>query len=251
MALDRHHQGFILEEIPDPDSYSFQEKVSATIENRLNRKFYDKYRFSRITQATIRYGDSQMAYDYLNDQGQGTLRSAVSKSAQELLVNSPMYLMLDDWLRAHAKYARNFVRDSVSSIDEEELDTLDTTRSEAEESWIDRLKKANTIRYGIRPRQNPYAFVGSEITHKKRTVLVVTARYHLENFDEHKVETVLSIPIEKRLSLTAGFVYKLHDPEDAHVLVRLNKGFKWGGAASLGVIVRDTPKLLATMTIPW
>ena len=235
MAIDQHYSAFILEEIPDPEFRSFQEKVSATIENRLNRRFYNTFRSSRLMQAFISKGDMDLANKSLSEKGPDTLNTAVTKGFEEVLVNSEIYIRTEEWLYLNAKYLGEFVRNSVRSIDEEDIYALDTVQSEAEETWIARLRRAHNVRYGIHPSlASPYLFMGSKISYKKRTI-VVMGRYHLENFDEHKMEAIVSIPIDKRLSVTTGVIYGINDPQKARALLRFNYRI-WGGMASASTI---------------
>lgn len=236
MALDQRNLVFILEEIPDPDFYSFEERVSVTVENRLNRRFYNTYRPSRLMQAFISKGDTYLANKSLADKGKGTLNSAVTKGFEEILVNSEAYIRAEEWLRLNAKYLGEFVKNSVRSIDEEDIKTLDTVQSEAEETWIARVRRANSVVYGIHPSlRSPHVFAGTKVSYKKH-VIVLMARYHLDHFDEHRAELTASIPITKRLSFTTGVVYAFEESDKARVLIRGNYRM-WGGTFSASTIL--------------
>lgn len=245
---------FVLEDVPNVETFDFWELASYLFENRIDRSFYNSFRPARAAQISLQFhGDHERAYTRARDKAVGNLHSSVRYAAREMLMLSPIYIRTEEWLIANARYVGEFLHNSVDSIDEEEIRALDMVSSESEQSWFRKVRREHSIKYGIRPRHNPYFFVSSRVSHQNETLFVVSVRYHLEDFSEHRMETVVSIPIAHHITLSSGFTYEINNPEDIRMVVRVSKYWKRTGAtASLGVVVLvEQPRLVAEVAVPW
>ena len=123
-------------------------------------------------------------------------------------------------------------------LDSEELITdVKSSMSQLAQFFSEPQNIKNLIDYVIREptedehkRGHKFPFNACEILCSDNPVIVSKL------FDEHKVEGIVSIPINKRLSITTGVIYAFEESDKARALLRANYRM-WGGTFSASTIL--------------
>jgi len=179
----------------------------------------------------------------------GALLDAFTYSSREAAVETPLVY----WLGDHQGWFGGLLRDSVGSVAEESLTPLSVSYRAVEQSWWHTLLRDGETHYGIRPfSSSPYAYVSRSVTDGAGNVLFLSnVRYYYDHFSEHRFELALSVPLIYGLAIDLGSAYQFGTHTDRNFAVRLLKELKGGGIATLGLQMRDRPRIIAGITFTW
>jgi len=247
-------QNLQIESTPPDSQFEFQDKSSLFWERfelaftqNGDKLFAD--RFHPLSFFGKNLHDPDHFRGRVNSTAQGTISKSFVKGIREATADLPILL---EW-KEHESFLGEFIWNSVNSVDEEEVASLDLTYRPVERSWWNELKHTKKIRYGIRPfRPDPYAFVGTSIMDGSDLIMLGNVRYYYKDFSNHRFELAVSVPLLHGFAIDIGTSYEFgRHHEEKRLAVKLFKGLKNGGVIHLGFEAQKDPVLLAGVSTPW
>lgn len=226
---------------PAAEVVEFWDRFKAAFEERTADNFADRFHPFSSLNWSLRLDDGDA--EYFHEETSRSARKALTRSVTHGLREASVDLPLMTWLKERQGILADFLRNSVGNVDEESVSPNELTYRVAERSWWDRLSERSGFRYGIRPfRTAPYVYAGMGFRDGETVFLLANVRYIFRNFDEHKFELSLSVPLMQGLSLDVGASYKFdrHDAEQ-QLALKLFKSLRRGGVFYLGLELREEP----------
>jgi len=239
-------------EAPPKEPFFFWDRFDYAFEDDVNNVFVDALNPLNSVRWNLEEPGpdfSDRFYRRTSHAASGALLDAFSYSTREAAVNTPLVF----WLCDHQGWFGDLLRDSVGSVAEESLTPLQASYRAVEQSWWDTLMRDGGTHYGIRPfSSSPYAYVSRGVTDGGDNVLfLANLRYYYDHFSEHRFELALSVPLIYGLALDLGTAYQFGTHDERDFAVRLLKELKGGGMATLGLQIRQQPRIIAGITFAW
>jgi len=234
---------------PAGEALAFWDRFTTSFEEQAADKFADRFHPLSSLNWSLRLEHG--GADFVQDQTSRSARKALSRSFTHGLREASVDLPLMHWLEDRQGKLADFLRNSLGNVDEESVAPSELSYHVIERSWWDRLADSSGLRYGIRPfRTAPYAYAGIGIRDGEQVLLLANVRYVFRNFDEHKFELALSVPLPHGLSLDIGAGYKFdrHETEE-QLALKLFKRLDNGSLFYLGMELRNEPAVYAGLCI--
>jgi len=232
-------------ESPADEARAFWERFTTAFEERSAENFADRLHPFSSMNWRLRLGDGDNGF--LQDETSRTARKSLSRSFTHGLREASVDLPLMQWLKERQGLLADFLRNSVANVGEESVAPNEPSYHLVERSWWDRLSENSGLRYGIRPfRTAPYAYAGIGIRDGETLLMLANLRYVFRNFNEHKFELALSLPLTHGLSVDVGAGYKFdRDEAGEHFVLKLFKKLDNGGIFYVGMELREQPAMYA------
>lgn len=182
-------------------------------------------------------------------------RHALTDSVRSSMRNALLAMDLPGltWIRNQHDVFSSFLWNSLDNSDEESVSTRDPSYRSVENSWWEGRSQERQLAYGVRPfSTDPYAYMDWRIKRQGRVWLLGDARYHFQNFGDHRFELTLSSPITEHTSLQFGTSYQFGvHPSQRNMVIKFAKTFHSGGVFNVGIETQKRSTLIAAITLPW
>lgn len=236
--------------LESPPGDTFRNRFSGAFDQEVNEQFAERFHPFNVMGWTVEALDKDASF--LSERATGAARGAFSKAALNGIQEATADLPILVWLEEREGILADFFRNSIRNAGEEAVVPLDPSYRPAEQSWWKRLAERNEVRYGIRLRTNPYAFLSFALKEGDTVSLLAHVRYHYVSFSEHRFELALSVPLGRGLGVDLGTSYQFgrHGHEEG-LVVKLLKEFKSGGILHLSMEAREHLGMFAGIALPW
>lgn len=230
---------------PEDEAAAFWERFTTAFQEQAVDNFADRFHPFGSLNWKLRLEDG--GADFLQDQTSSGARKALSKSFTRGLREASVDLPVMTWLKDRQGLLADFLRNSVGNVSEESVAPNELSYHAVERSWWDRLAENSGLRYGIRPfRTAPYAYAGIGIRDGENVLLLANVRYVFRNFDEHKFELALSVPLAHGLSMDLGAGYKFDRREaEEQLTLKIFKKLDNGSLFYVGMELQNEPAVYA------
>ena len=234
--------------IPDrPSRDGWWEIFSQTIEEYAPTLFESRLHATRHIRWLMRFsGDSEAYRDATENAAISAFTTTLDYSAREAFLDAPLML----WLHEREDALSSFFKNSIGSVDEEEVLANDVSYQQSSERWWKRLEQ-NGVRYGIRPFQrNPYVYASYALGNARNPFAFVNTRYYLEGLNDHRAEVTASFRAMKRTTLDVGTSYSFGRDERSGFTLRFTRKTGRQGLIFAGVGLRQHNEFVAGFTTP-
>jgi hypothetical protein len=191
--------------------------------------------------------------DWVTDRSRSTFNTVIKYAAREAAIEIPAYTYGLDILDDYSDKMSHLVKNTISSVDEEELQPRSISYHTNQRNWWKRISEAPSVTYGLRPfRKNPYAYLGYAIRDEEDIIVQTHLRYRFEDFSEHKLEVAINVPITETWNLDIGTEFESRrDSAPLETTVRLRKEWSSWGGISFGFSIREKPSVLVAIAGNW
>ncbi|HMP84549.1 MAG TPA: hypothetical protein PKA41_17785 [Verrucomicrobiota bacterium] len=239
-----------LDSQPSQDSPFFIERFKQAFNERADETFSDSFGPFERMHRYLRHSDGSWR-DYL-DKIDDAAGDSIYSSLEYSLRDAALTLPLGSWMNQNHDFLSDFFVNSVDAVEEESVAPLNPNYVPNERRWWRRIAKSETFQYGVRPfRTDPYAFLSFQVMDTGRPALLGHVRYFYRDFADHRFQLAVSMPFEAGIALDMGTAYQFGANDDEmKAVVKFTKTFRSGGVAHLGMELRNTPTLVAGITLP-
>jgi len=248
LELEHDRQPLTLIGSPTAEPMAFWERFTSAFEDQAADNFADRFHPLGSLNWSLHLEEGD-ASSFQEETSRGA-RKALSKSFTRGLREAGVDLPVMTWLKDRQSLLADFLRNSVGNVSEESVAPTTLSYHAVERSWWDRLSENSGLRYGIRPfRTAPYAYAGVGIRDGENVILLANVRYVFRNFDEHKFELALSVPLAHGLSMDIGAGYKFdrHNSEE-QLALKIFKKLDNGSMFYVGMELRNEPAVYAGLS---
>lgn len=212
------HAQFVIPDTPSRDS--FFELFRSTLEDEAPILFEDQLHPLQDAKRIMRHlYDSEGYRNSVNSAAVGALSLSLSYSAREAFLQTPIM----DWLLERRDTFATLLKNSIGSVEEEEVRTVDASYRPSAERWWKRLSE-NGLRYGVRPFQtDPYLFVGYALGPREEPVAFVNTRYYPAHLSEQHADVSVSFQGLPNTTLDVGASFRFGNHERASAALRLTR----------------------------
>jgi len=181
--------------------------------------------------------------------GRDALLKSISYAARDVAVETAFM----EWLAERQSFLAGLLRNSVGNAAEEKVSPLDPGYGVTEQSWWRRFAENGDFRYGLRPfRTNPYAFASMAVRDGEKLLFLTHIRYHYDSFADHNFELALSMPLTHGYFANFGTSYQFGRNEtEKRLVVKISKDLADGGIFHVGVELKQSPVMLAGVSVPF
>lgn len=233
---------------PAQEALAFWDRFKSAFEERTADNFADRFHPFSSLNWNLRLEDGDPRH--FQDQTSRGARKALTRSVTHGLREASVDLPLMTWLKDRRSLLADFLCDSLANVDEESLSPNELSYHATERSWWDRLSEGTGLRYGVRPfRTAPYAYAGISFRDAETVYLLANVRYVFRNFDEHKFELSLSVPLTHGYSVDIGAAYEFdRHATDPNLALKLFKKLSGDGIFYVSMNLRHEPAVYAGLS---
>ncbi|MCL4787083.1 MAG: hypothetical protein KJ070_09870 [Verrucomicrobia bacterium] len=230
---------------PANEAMAFWDRFQSEFHEQAAEKFAD--RFHPFSSLSWRLRMEEDDTSHFHDRTTRGARKALYGSFTHGLREASVDLPLMTWLKERQGVLADFLRNSIGNVREEAVSPQQLSYRAVERSWWGRLAENSGLRYGVRPfRTAPYAYASIGIRDGENLLLLANVRYVFRDFNEHKFEVALSVPLAHGVALDVGASHKMdrHD-EGQQVVLKLFKQRDNGSLFYVGAELLHQPAVYA------
>ena len=236
--------------LPDiPSRDGFWELFASSLEEYTPTVFESRLHPSRNMQWLLRFENDRDAYRHAIDgAAQNALSRSFSYSARVAFIDSPLMR----WIEDYRSIPFTFIRNSIGSVEEEEIQVEGISYHSTEQRWWRRLSESG-FRYGIRPLQtSPYVFMSFRIGTSDNPAMFVNLRYRLVDFSKQRAELLYSLHPMPGYSVDIGTSYGFgRSGGEPGVTLKFHRELWNGGTLFIGADAGRRKEFLVGITGQW
>ncbi len=237
----------------------FINKFVTAFEGSVENSFEGRFDEFHAAQWSIRFQRSEQELrDYVESKAFAQLSRGVEYSLRHAMADSPEVNRIIKAIEERAQWLGDLIYNSIAG-DEQDLQFRDSFSlhngyglPNSGTNWEARVMQPKQYRIGVELfRPEPYIFVALRLRYQGQYLGMVTMRYRLQDFGgTHRFEALTLVPLAHHFALSVGFAYEV-DQSRIRDVVRIQRRFKNGGGAFVGLAVNGSPAVSAGYSLPF